>query len=191
MFSRTASVTLFLPHIRASDVVTKALTLNGICTITHTPFYGKLTGAAANSEIVECCGQLVLHRWLRVQRPFKSEAPLLMEIFQQVFKGASATDLAKAAAPVLPQQHPGQSRKAVVRPKGNTRCQSYVCRGSAMHVPFGHSSSSAPSWLPGQGSCGQKHTAMISRSSATNFAQWSHKAIFLAFQTTCTNYVSV
>ena len=43
-----------------------------------------------------------------------------MEIFQQVFKGATATDLAKAAAPVPPQQQPGQSRRAVVRPKGNT-----------------------------------------------------------------------
>ena len=42
-----------------------------------------------------------------------------MEIFQQIFKGASAADLTKAAAPVAPQQQPGQSRRAnTVRPKG-------------------------------------------------------------------------
>lgn len=60
---------------------------------------------------------LICKVWL--QRPFKSEAPLLMEIFQQVFKGATAVDLAKAAAPVAPQHQPGQSTRAnLVRPKG-------------------------------------------------------------------------
>lgn len=55
---------------------------------------------------------------LALQRPFKSEAPLLMEIFQQVFKGITANDLVKAAAPAPLQQHPGPSKRATVRPKG-------------------------------------------------------------------------
>ena len=63
----------------------------------------------------------VIQQWLCMQRPFKSEAPLLMEIFQQVFKGATASDLAKAAAPAAPPQQPGQSRRAIVRPKGDRR----------------------------------------------------------------------
>ena len=69
-----------------------------------------------------------------MQRPFKSEAPLLMEIFQQVFKGAIAPDLAKATAPAPPQHQPGQSRRAIVRPKGSKRCISCFCRRLAMLV---------------------------------------------------------
>ena len=57
-----------------------------------------------------------------MQKPFKSEAPLLMDVFQQVFKGVNAADLAKATAPVIPQQQPGDSkRRNVVRPKGDAR----------------------------------------------------------------------
>ncbi|KAL3161372.1 hypothetical protein ABBQ32_010265 [Trebouxia sp. C0010 RCD-2024] len=51
-------------------------------------------------------------------RPFKSEAPLLMEIFQQVFKAITAHDLARAAAPAAPHQQPGHSTRATARPKG-------------------------------------------------------------------------
>ena len=69
-----------------------------------------------------------------MQRPFKSEAPLLMEIFQQVFKGATATDLAKAAAPTAPQQQPGQSRRAVVRPKGTASPCSSSCMSPALNA---------------------------------------------------------
>ncbi|KAL0021485.1 hypothetical protein WJX79_010302 [Trebouxia sp. C0005] len=53
-------------------------------------------------------------------KPFRTEAPLLMEIFQQVFKGATAADLAQATAPAVVQRQPGQSRRAnIVRPKGS------------------------------------------------------------------------
>ncbi len=56
---------------------------------------------------------------LLLQKPFRTEAPLLMEIFQQVFKGATAAELAQATAPVVAQRQPGQSRRAnIVRPKG-------------------------------------------------------------------------
>ncbi|KAL0032107.1 hypothetical protein WJX77_005423 [Trebouxia sp. C0004] len=52
-------------------------------------------------------------------KPFRTEAPLLMEIFQQVFKGATAAELAQATAPVVAHRQPGQARRAnIVRPKG-------------------------------------------------------------------------
>lgn len=55
-----------------------------------------------------------------LQKPFRTEAPLLMEIFQQVFKGATAAELAKATAPVAVQRQSGASRRAnIVRPKGD------------------------------------------------------------------------
>ncbi len=45
-----------------------------------------------------------------------------MEIFQQVFKGATAAELAKATAPIVARRQPGQSRRAnIVRPKGDAR----------------------------------------------------------------------
>ncbi len=57
---------------------------------------------------------------LLLQKPFRTEAPLLMEIFQQVFKGTTAAELAEATAPVVAQRQPGQSRRAnIVRPKGD------------------------------------------------------------------------
>ena len=57
-----------------------------------------------------------------LQKPFRTEAPLLMEIFQQVFKGATAAELAEATAPVAAQRQPGQSRRAnIVRPKGDAQ----------------------------------------------------------------------
>lgn len=55
-----------------------------------------------------------------LQKPFRTEAPLLMDIFQQVFKGATAAELAAASAPVPMQRQPGQSRQAsIARPKGD------------------------------------------------------------------------
>ncbi len=63
-----------------------------------------------------------VHGHLLLQKPFRTEAPLLMEIFQQVFKGATAAELAQATAPVIAQRQPGQSRRAnIVRPKGDAQ----------------------------------------------------------------------
>lgn len=57
-----------------------------------------------------------------LQKPFRTEAPLLMDIFQQVFKGATAAELAAATAPVPMQRQPGQSRQAsIARPKGDAQ----------------------------------------------------------------------
>ena len=57
-----------------------------------------------------------------LQKPFRTEAPLLMEIFQQVFNGATAAELAQAIAPPVTQRQPGQSRRVkIVRPKGDAQ----------------------------------------------------------------------
>ena len=46
-----------------------------------------------------------------------------MEIFQQVFAGATAAELAAATAPLVMQLQPGQSKRAnVIRPKGWYPC---------------------------------------------------------------------
>lgn len=74
-----------------------------------------------------CCGHLLL------QKPFRTEAPLLMEIFQQVFKGATAADLAQATAPAVVQRQPGQSRRAnIVRPKGDAQVAFCCCYAASI-----------------------------------------------------------
>ena len=79
----------------------------------------------------------VLDVWF-LQKPFRTEAPLLMEIFQQVFQGATAADLARATAPVAVQRQPGPSRQAsIVRPKGDApACFPMWKDKPKLHLPY-------------------------------------------------------
>lgn len=53
-----------------------------------------------------------------LQKPFRTEAPLLMEIFQQVFKSITAAELAEACEPVV-QPRNQHRRGAAARPQGS------------------------------------------------------------------------
>ena len=64
-----------------------------------------------------CNGEAVCN--LVLQKPFRTEAPLLMEIFQQIFKSITATELAEASEPV-PQPRGAQHRRGpAARPQGS------------------------------------------------------------------------
>lgn len=71
-----------------------------------------------------------------MQRPFRSEAPLLLDIFSDIFKGADAGQLAAACLPqpraaaqenVAPEAGRGERRQPVrPRPKGVRTGRAYM-----------------------------------------------------------------
>ena len=81
------------------------------------------------------------HPLMCVQRPFRSEAPLLLDIFSDIFKGADAGQLAAACLPKLPASaqenvapeagRGGQRQPVRPRPKGGgTRTPGADVKGS-------------------------------------------------------------
>ena len=94
MQCQAAAATVHIPHTECGC----------LCKVTVDGLYGRQDVLSQSHALL--------------QKPFRTEAPLLMDIFQQVFKGATAAEL--AAAPMPMQRQPGQSRQAsIARPKGD------------------------------------------------------------------------
>ena len=129
--AHAVSITSFInPDAHPAFKVTKSCASIGVHTVTYG--HGVTCWHAWHSRdnqsvlqmylgtTVMAFGYLSGHSLL--QKPFRTEAPLLMEIFQQVFNGATAAELAQAIAPPVAQRQPGQSRRAnIVRPKGDAQ----------------------------------------------------------------------
>lgn len=60
-----------------------------------------------------------------LQKPFRTEAPLLMEIFQQIYRSITATELAEATEPV-PQPR-GQHKRPAAKATGSAGVQHPSC----------------------------------------------------------------